>query len=322
MPWKRLGKVFGPEDGAGWIPQTISGAHKDNGTSNRAQVPTVLTLTDRYRIYFSARDLQGKSFPLFIDVDKANPTKVIYCHKESILGQSNPGCFDEDGIMPGFALHHDEKVLMYYSGWNAKISTPYHNATGLAESTDGGMTFVRTYEGPVMDRTPTEPQLAVTPTILIDNGVWKAWYISGIRWILDNGYYEPVYGIKYATSTDGVYWDRPPELCIKQAHETEAFSHPSVLKTADGYEMWYCFRDSRDYRRGGKGAYRIGYAHSSDGLNWTRADDIKGLGISDAPFENEMVCYPFVVEDNGRRLMFYNGNGFGQGGIGVAEWID
>ena len=37
MPWKRLGKVFGPEEGAGWIPQTISGAHKDNGTANRAQ---------------------------------------------------------------------------------------------------------------------------------------------------------------------------------------------------------------------------------------------------------------------------------------------
>ena len=53
-----------------------------------------------------------------------------------------------------------------------------------------------------------------------------------------------------------------------------------------------------------------------------RADDMKGLGISERPFENEMVCYPFVVEDNGRRLMFYNGNGFGQGGIGVAEWVD
>ena len=45
------------------------------------------------------------------------------------------------------------------------------------------------------------------------------------------------------------------------------------------------------------------------------ADDMKGLGISEEPFENEMVCYPFVVEDNGRRLMFYNGNGFGQGGL-------
>ena len=37
------------------------------------------------------------------------------------------------------------------------------------------------------------------------------------------------------------------------------------------------------------------------------------LSTSDEPFENEMVCYPFVIEDNGRRLMFYNGNGFGQG---------
>lgn len=322
MPWNRIGKVFGPEDGAEWIPQQIGGAHVKNGVNNCTQVPTVLILADQYRIYFSSRALNGQSYPLFIDVDKDNPTNVLYAHKESILGKGNPGCFDEDGIMPGFALHHEGKVLMYYSGWNAKISTPYHNATGLAQSTDGGINFTRVYEGPVMDRIPTEPQLAVTPTIMIDDGLWKAWYISGIKWILHNDYYEPVYGIKYATSTDGVYWERFPELCIPQAHDTEAFSHPTVLKNTDGYEMWYCFRDSRNYRANGPGAYRIGYAYSTDGKNWTRADEQKGFSVSNKPWENEMVCYPFVIEDNGRRLMFYNGNGFGRGGIGVAEWVD
>ena len=97
------------------------------------------------KIYFSAPDLQGKSFPLFIDVDKADP-RVIYCHKESILGQSNPGCFDEDGIMPGFALHHNDKVLMYYSGWNAKFLRPTTMLQDLPKVQMAASPFVRTYE--------------------------------------------------------------------------------------------------------------------------------------------------------------------------------
>ena len=34
-----------------------------------------------------------------------------------------------------------------------------------------------------------------------------------------------------------------------------------------------------------------------------------------------MICYPNVIECDGRIVMFYNGNGFGQSGIGCAEWV-
>jgi len=321
MSWKRLGRVFAAE-GHDWISQAIEGAHAANGTGNRTQVPTAILMDDRIRIYFSSRDKRGRSYPLFIDVDRSDPTEVIFHQKTSVLELGAFGTFDEDGIMPGFVLRHRKRLLMYYSGWNAKVSTPYHNATGLAESFDGGVTFERVFDGPVMDRTPTEPQLAVTPSILIEDNVWKCWYISGLKWIEVNGYREPVYAIKYATSSDGVSWERPSALCVPQNHPDEAFSHPSVLHTDRGYEMWYCYRDSHNYRAGGSGGYRIGYAHSQDGITWTRADDVGGMGVSDDSWDNEMVCYPFVLEVDGRRLMFYNGNNFGAAGIGVAEWID
>ena len=32
-----------------------------------------------------------------------------------------------------------------------------------------------------------------------------------------------------------------------------------------------------------------------------------------------MQCYPCVVENDDRLLMFYNGNGFGKSGLGYAE---
>lgn len=306
MTWRKLGNIFNPKE-QDWI-------------SSHAQVPTVLVQENHIRVYFAARDDDGKSYPTFIDVDKEDPTQVVYQHKKAILTRGKPGTFDDDGVMPGYVLAKENKIFMYYSGWNAKVSTPYHNSTGLAVSTDG-IHFERVFEGPVMDRTPTEPYLAVTPSVLFEDTIWKVWYISGIRWDLVDGKYEPVYVIKYATSVDGIHWDRPPEICITQAHEQEAFSHPTVIKDGGLYHMWYCFRDSCDYR-GGKGSYRIGYATSSNGIKWDRKDQLAAIDVSQSGWDSEMICYPYVIQIGTERYMFYNGNGFGQTGIGVARWTD
>jgi hypothetical protein len=143
------------------------------------------------------------------------------------------------------------------------------------------------------------------------------WYISGVRWVEVEGKYEPVYVIKYASSRDGVSWDRPNHLCIPPTHDREAFSHPTVIRDGPLYRMWYCFRDSADYRDGA-GAYRIGYAESADGLDWRRMDDACGLDVGGASWASTMACYPFVTQIDGKTVMFFNGNGFGRTGFGYA----
>jgi hypothetical protein len=73
--------------------------------------------------------------------------------------------------------------------------------------------------------------------------------------------------------------------------------------------MWYSYRGPN---------YRIGYAESSDGISWERKDHLSGIGVSESSFDSEMIEYAAVVEYNGRHYMFYNGNNFGQNGIGLA----
>jgi len=99
----------------------------------------------------------------------------------------------------------------------------------------------------------------------------------------------------------------------------EAFSRPCVIREGKDYKMWYCYRDSHDYR-GGAGSYRMGYAESADGLVWQRMDDADETRIAKSEWDNEMQCYPYVVQIEGKRYMFYNGNGFGRSGFGLAEW--
>jgi hypothetical protein len=105
------------------------------------------------------------------------------------------------------------------------------------------------------------------------------WYVSGLRWPVIDGRQEPVYAVKYSSSADGVNWERPNLLCIPQAYDNEAISHPSVVKYDGKYLMWYSYRDSTDFRDG-KGAYRIGFADSLDGLSWSRNDQLQGLDVA------------------------------------------
>jgi hypothetical protein len=304
MNWKRLGKIFDLDElkGENYISHT--------------QVPTPIVMGDFIRVFYSSRDGNGRSNVLYFDFDIEN-NLLLNSIEESVIDKSKPGTFDEDGIMPGFIIKYNDRFLLYYSGWNEKVSTPYHNSTGLAVSDDCS-TFVRLFDGPVLDRIATEPFLAVTPTILIENDIWKMWYISGLGWEMVDDRFEPVYTIKYAESLDGVNWVRPSQIIIPHTSKDEVFSHPSVIKIGGVYHMWFCYRKIYDYRDGNN-AYQIGYAYSKDSKNWIRDDEKCGLiSNSISEWESKMVCYPSVFEYKSSVYMVYNGNYFGKGGIGLA----
>lgn len=304
MRLKRLGRVFSPD--------------QFKNFSSHAQVPTAFVMNDKIRVFYAARFTTGKSYTTFVDLNLEDPTIVQYVHKEPVMGFGAPGTFDDDGVMPSYAFAKDNGLWMYYSGWNQKVSTPYHNAMGLAVSTDGGVSFKRMFEGPIMDRTPLEPYVAVTPTIIQESDHYKMWYVSGIKWTKVNEKYEPVYVIKYAQSKDGIEWVRPNIQVIPSRHELEAFSRPSVFKLNNLYHMFFCFRGSEDYRDGSQ-AYRFGYATSKDGITWERMDSGFELLGEKGDWESSMNCYPFFFEALGKKYLLYNGNGFGQSGFGLMR---
>ena len=283
------------------------------------QVPAPLLLEDRIRVYFAARNTSGRSYPAFMDVARHDPMKVLRICEEPVMQYGPPGTFDDEGIMPGCLVQQKDAVWMYYSGWNRRHTVPYHNTTGVAVSQDGGQTFSRMHDGPILERTIDEPYMAVTPWVIRLQSKWQMWYVSGTGWTLIDGTYEPVYSIKYADSEDGIVWRRENVLAIPPRHATEACAHPTVLVRAGRYHMWFCYRDSHDFRDG-EGSYRIGYAGSNDGRGWVRNDALAGITKSEQGWDAAMLCYPSILEVDGTLLMFYNGNSFGQTGVGCAVW--
>jgi hypothetical protein len=208
---------------------------------------------------------------------------------------------------------------MYYVGWTVRNTIPYHNSIGLAVSEDGGVTFHRYSEGPLFSPSVVEPYYTGTACVLVEDGVWRNWYLSCTGWELVDGRPEPFYNIKYSESQDGITWDRKGDIAIDlQSKEEGGIARASVLKENGVYKMWYSYRKAFDYRTNPDNSYRIGYAESADGIGWKRFDDQAGIDVSENGWDSGMIAYPFVFEHKGIRYLFYNGNGFGRSGFGYA----
>jgi hypothetical protein len=263
-------------------------------------------------LYVTGRNRDGCGQVGRCRVAWSDPRPVVVVDVPAPLVPVGPlGAFDDRGASASAAVEHDGRIFLYYTGWSLGVTVPFYVFLGLAISHDGGRHFEKVSRAPILDRTDHDPFMTGHPAVLLDNGVWRMWYVSCSGWRLVNGAPRHDYHIRYAESSDGVHWRRDGRICVDYSSPDEyAIARPWVVRDGDTYRMWYSHR--------GK-AYRIGYAESPDGLTWERHDERAGIDVSPDGWDSEMVEYPCVIRANGREWMFYNGNGFGRTGIGCAS---
>jgi hypothetical protein len=302
--WRKLGLVFAVAGDRPW-------------SRTHAQVPTALVMNERIRVFYSTRDPGNRTSTGFFEVEAGDPTRVVYVHDKPVLSPGSPGAFDDCGAMASAVVREGAETLLYYIGWNVRNTVPFHNSIGLAVSRDDAVSFERVSAGPILDRSPIDPYFCTNAHVRRSDR-WEMWYSSGTEWRQDGSGLESLYNIKYATSENGIEWHREGIVAIDFNSDMEGgLVRPSVLQTEGGFRMWYSRRSWQDYR-GGAASYRIGYAESRDGLEWQRLDAAAGIDVSDTGWDSEMIEYPHAVRADGKLYLFYNGNGFGSTGIGVA----
>ena len=289
---------------------------------SHASIPFAFHIKDDlYRIYFSARNQNGKSLPYFID---ATISKGIIELNDKVVGPfmslGDLGTFDDSGIMPSCLVTNNDQLFMYYIGWNPQIAVSYRLSIGLAISNDNGLTFSRYSKGPISDRGSEEPFFNTAPYVIIENGIWRMWYISCTEWKIINSYPEPKYHVKYCESNDGINWIKKGIVCIDYDDNAEAIGRPCVLFENGLYKMYYSYRKIQDYRANSLNSYKIGYAESSDGIIWKKMNNYVGISQSDNinDWDSEMMEYCHVFNHLEKKYMLYNGNGFGKFGFGYA----
>ena len=310
--WKKLGKIF--------TPQAVTGR---DWLTAFAQAPASLLFDDHLRIYFSCRppaDANGQyvSYSAYVDLDRADPSKVLRVAERPILELGTLGAFDEFGTYPVSVARDGDTVRAYYAGWTRCESVPFNVAIGMATSQDGGSTFTRLGPGPVLSYSPDEPFVLSGPKIRRFDGRWQLWYIAGRQWKLVQGRPEPVYKIRMATSTDGIRWTKlNRDLIPGRVEADEAQASPDVFFANGKYHMFFCYRYSSDFR-GRERGYRIGYASSMNMIDWERDDSKAGIDVSAEGWDAEMISYPHVFAMDGRTYMAYLGNQVGRHGFGLA----
>lgn len=296
--WRKLGLTFRPSGQQPWMV-----THSSNPV-------TLHRGGDVYRMYFSCRNADYRSYVGYVDLRIGGPDdiEVIKIADQPVLSPGPLGHFDDYGIYSSSVIEHGGQLIMYYIGYNAGPRKPmFYTGIGIGVSDDGGDTFRKLYKAPILQRSEHDPWMASAPRVLVDNGVWRMWYLSGQNFEQVGDEMVSYYHVKYAESRDGIHWERNGVRCLDHARN---FSRASVQKENDGYKAWYSFN-------AGEG-YRIGYSESADGIVWTPKDDLVDLPRSESGWDSEALAYPWVFTHGGRRYMAYCGNQYGRDGFGMA----
>jgi hypothetical protein len=300
MKWIKKGLLFCPTGQYDWMK-----THAANPFGAFVQ-STVL------RIYFTSRDAENRSHISVADFDATNNFSVLKIADQPVLAPGQAGLYDDSGTAMGFLLQEDNRDLLYYLGWNLKVTVPWMNTIGLAIREKGKTSFEKFSRAPIMDRSNEDPFSISYPSVMKENGIYRMWYGSNLSWGKTQDEMQHV--IKYAESTDGIHWKRSERVAVALQHSGEyALSKPLVVKENGRYYMFYSYRANGTVQ-----TYRIGFAVSTDGLNWTRKDNEIGIDVSADGWDSQMICYPFVFKYNGNWWMLYNGNGYGATGFGLA----
>lgn len=314
MKWERIGD----REGLLFVPQEYN--------LNYAKSPQAIVFDDYVRIYFSCceTDEQGKyiSSVCYIEVDKSF-SKILKLSTK-VLERGQLGCFDEHGVFPFSPFQHENKMYGYTSGWSRRVSVSTDTGIGFVISEDNGETFQRVGNGPVLSSSLNEPFLVIDGFVRHYEGQYHMWYIYGKEWRVFQEQQEPdrIYKIGHATSRDGIDWKTEGRQIIEDRVEYESQALPCVIRYKEKYHMFFCYRYSYDFRKNRERSYRIGYAYSTDLVNWKRADETVGMTLSEEGWDSEMQCYPNVFEMDGNLYMLYNGNEFGKTGFGIVRLVE
>lgn len=270
-----------------------------------------LVASDRCRVHFAGRDERNRSRGGWVEVRlDGNAIKPVRFASRPSLDLGRLGAFDDAGAMPSCLVDVDDRLLLYYTGWTLGGTVPFHFHIGLAASSDGGETFERVSEAPVLGRNSHDPLLTGAPWVLREAGGLRMWYVSGTGWITgQNGQPVHYYTIKHATSADGLAWETNDRLCLPYREDEHALARPVVRRLEGGYRMIFTARRHNE-------TYRVYAAWSVDGLAWQREAEPL-LDVAPTGWDSEMVCYASELTLGNQHFLLYNGNGYGRDGFGA-----
>ncbi|HKR75424.1 MAG TPA: hypothetical protein VJR95_02100 [Rhodanobacter sp.] len=278
-----------------------------------ALTPTPYRIDDGLiRVYAGFRDADGVSRIGYVDVCADDPATVVRVSAEPVLDIGRAGCFDDNGMILGDLVDAPGGLHLFYVGFQRVARAKFLAFTGLAISRDGGDSFRRTQETPLLDRAPGRSTIAAVHSTMHENGRWRLWYAVGDDWESIGGQPFPRYHIRHVETADLAAIPHADQVCLRPQGSEYRIGRPRVYRFGSRYVMYFTRGDVN-------GDYFPGVAMSDDGIAWERRDEALGIALSADGWDSRTLCYPALIRQRDKLLMFYNGNNMGVDGFGVAE---
>lgn len=209
---------------------------------------------------------------------------------QMILRQSSG--WDRGAKMTPNILLHDDTLRLWYTGFEEYP----RGKTGIGYSWSTNGTSWTWVDKPVV----SEQKQIGGPVVIWDEDHYKMWYVNN---------FPCIGGCKYSmrTSMDGVNWDEPMDVSIPLKSWAQPMLVPHSAIKEDGiYKMWVTGNENPP---GSDNNFpKIGYATSSDGLQWDLLDQPVLVNGAQGDFDHSIADWPAVFKHGGEYHMYYRGD--------------
>ena len=275
-----------------------------------------------YKMWYGASD--GSHFRIgyatsedgisWIKFDDPLTTDPPYAESDPVLGLG-PGSFESQVVYFPTVYYDGTIYRMWYAGTNGNT-----DCVGYATSSDGIAWVKDTLHNPVIN--------VGSPGSWDDTGVdpGPVKYDGTTFEMIYNGYSGQLFQAGYATSTDGITWNKADDPVL-EAGSVSSWDYPRANPTAVVYNP-YLSKYFMFYSGGTFLHWKIGYA-TADSFNgsWTKNPSVLMEGTP-GEWDSQTAAFPYVLydPDDGIYKMWYMGSssivGTTGGKIGYATtWV-
>ena len=293
--WRKLGRVL-----------QASGAPLGR---THAMLPTPHVMADRVRVFYASCDAELRGRIFFADFALEPPFALMTVSPEPVFDVGPAGAFDCDGVNPSQILKTEDGLALLYIGWRrGSADEPYTLFAGLAVSGDQGQSFTRRPQ-PLLPPRPGERLFRTAPFIHRDARGYRLLYIGGEAFMAgEGGRRTPVYSLMELRSDSLWDWSGPARILMSPDVEVGEVGFGRPVITPEG-RLMMSLRTHAGYRL---------VETDLDFDPRIRPALTPVIPPPFEPWEAQMTCFgaPCVVGAN--ELLFYNGDGYGRTGMGLA----
>jgi predicted GH43/DUF377 family glycosyl hydrolase len=304
--------IFSQYNSSGWkwvkneepvLVNGETGSWDDDGVG----FPSVLKLNDTYHMWYGGIATGAAG----LQIGHATSTDGMVWETDSqnpVLPKGEAGSWDEQRVYIPTVVHDGSVFHMWYVGAGSE-GTEY---AGYATSEDG-TNWTKSEVQPtfMLDGKPFEKRMSVHG-VIYDGEKFKMW-----------SHTSSLYEIYHATSSDGLVWNISPETVELYRGDPGEWDYPrmqisSAAMKGDTIHLCYSGGDFYDWR--------IGYATSTDGINWTKDEINPVLDPGEAGgWDDLFIAFGSLMYDesvNKFKMWYYAGAEFLEGSIGYAQYLN